>query len=74
MGEVLLFPQKKRIPGGIQKRLDEIAKEYVEALQCLIVLLDVDISNQSEYEEILDMVQESFLKSILLAVNSLEED
>lgn len=68
MAKVLMFPQKKTIPGGIQKRLDEIAREYVEAIEALIILLDIDLSDENEYNEALMLVQESFLNSIMKTV------
>lgn len=74
MAKVLLFPQKKKIPKGIQDRLNEVAKEYVEVLQALIVLLDVDLSDEAEYEETLLMVQDAFARGILAAVEEDEED
>ena len=74
MAKVLMFPQKKTVPGGIQKRLDEIAKEYIEAIEALIILLDIDLSNDSEYLEALEMVQTAFGKSIMKTVNEDEED
>ena len=74
MAKVLLFPQKKKIPKGIDEHLGKIAKEYVETLKALIVLLDVDISNQKEYEETLIMVQDSFTKGILNAIKEMDED
>lgn len=74
MAKVLLFPQKKKIPKGIQDRLNEVAKEYVEVLQALIVLLDVNLSDEAEYEETLLMVQDAFARGILAAVEEDEED
>lgn len=68
-----MFPQKKTIPGGIQKRLDEIAKEYVETLEALIILLDIDLSDPIEYEEALMMVQEAFTKSIMKTAYDVDE-
>ena len=73
MAKVLLFPQKKEIPKGIEEHLGKIAKEYVETLAALIVLLDVDISNQKEYEETLIMVQDSFTKGIHKAIEEMDE-
>ena len=72
MAKVLLFPQKKRLPKGIEKRLHEITKEYVELLQALIVLLDIDVSDEEQYNEVLEMVQESFTEGILAAVEEME--
>ena len=72
MAKVVMFPQKKKLPGGIEKRLNEITKEYVEVLQALIILLDVDVSDTQQYNEVLLMVQEAFTKGILAAVDELE--
>lgn len=72
MAEVLLFPQKKKLPKEIEKCLYKTAKEYVETVNELVVLLEVDMDDDSQYEEILNMVQETFTKAILTAVNELE--
>lgn len=74
MAEVLLFPQKKRIPTSFDERFGEIAKQYVETLQALVVLLDVNLDNTSEYEETLGLVQESFIRGIIKAAEEMEED
>ena len=74
MAKVLMFPQKKKLPQCIEKRLSEITREYVEVLQALIVLLDIDISDDSQYEEVLELVQEAFAKGILEAISEMEED
>ena len=72
MAKVYMFPEKKRLPKGIEKRLNEITKEYVEVLQALIVLLDVDVSDDQQYNEVLLMVQEAFARGILAAVEEME--
>lgn len=72
MAKVLLFPQKKKIPKSIEDRLKGVAKDYVAVLKALIVVMDVDLSDKTEYEETLLMVQETFARGILAAVN--EED
>ena len=74
MAEVLLFPQKKRLPKCIDKSLRKIMKEYVEVLQTLIVLLDVDVDDEEQYNEVLAMIQEAFANGILEAINGMEED
>ena len=73
MAKVLMFPQKKVIPRSIQKRLDEIAKEYVETIEALIILFDIDLSNESEYEEALELVQTAFTESIMKTVYDEDE-
>ena len=72
MCKIFLFPEKKRLPKCIEKRLYEIVKEYVELLQALIVLLDIDISDDEQYNEVLEMVQEAFANGILAAVEEME--
>lgn len=72
MAKVYEFPQKKKLPAGIEKRLNEITKDYIEVLQALIVILDVDVSDDRQYCEVLEMVQEAFAKGILTAVAEME--
>ena len=74
MAKVYMFPQEKKLPGGVVKRLNEIAKEYVELLQAIIVLLDVDISDDEQYDEVLELVKVAFAKGIIAAVEEMEED
>ena len=74
MAKVYMFPQAKKLPGGVVKRLNEIAKEYVELLQAIIVLLDVDISDDEQYDEVLELVKVAFAKGIIAAVEEMEED
>lgn len=72
MGKVVMFPEKKKLPSCIEKRLNEITKEYVEVLQALVILLDVNISDDRQYDEVLEMVQEAFARGILAAVEEME--
>ena len=74
MAKVVMFPQKKRLPKCIDERLRKITKDYVEVLQALIVLLDVDVEDEQQYNEVLDMVQESFVEGMLEAIGEMEED
>lgn len=67
-----MFPQKKKLPSCIEKRLNEITKEYIEVLQALVVLLDINVSDDQQYDEVLEMVQEAFAKGILAAVEEME--
>lgn len=68
MAEVLMFPQKKVMSMSTKNKFDNIAKDYVEVLKELIVELDVDITNQSEYMDVLLMVQETVISGIITAV------
>lgn len=72
MAQVYMFPQKKKLPSGIEKRLNEITKEYVEVLQALIILLNIDVNDEQQYNEVLEMVQEAFANGILAAVEEME--
>ena len=72
MAKVIMFPEKKRLPSGIEKRLNEITKEYVEVLQALIILLDIDVSDDNQYNEVLELIQEAFANGILAAIEEME--
>ena len=74
MAKVLMFPQKLKLPSSIEERFMALTKEYVELLQALIVLLDVDIEDEAQYNEVLEMVQETFANGIIAAVEEMEED
>lgn len=72
MARVVMFPQKKRLPAGIEERLTEITKEYVEVLQALIVLMDIDVSDEQQYNEVLELIQEAFAQGIMTAIGEME--
>ena len=72
MAKVVMFPQKKRLPAGIEERMTEITKEYVEVLQALIVLMDIDVSDEQQYNEVLELIQETFAKGIMAAIGEME--
>lgn len=72
MAKVVMFPQKKKLPACIEKRLTEITKDYVEVLQALIVLMDVDVSDEQQYNEVLELVQEAFAQGIMSAVSEID--
>ena len=72
MAKVVMFPQKKKLPASIEQRLSEISKEYVEALQTLIVLMDIDLTDDKQFNEVTDLVHESFTRGILDAINALD--
>lgn len=71
MAKVIAFPVKNKLPGGIEKRIHEIAKEYIEALYAYAVL--VDVSNEDAYQEAMDLVEASFAEGIIKAVDEMEE-
>ena len=72
MAKVVMFPQKKRLPAGIEERLTEITKEYVEVLQALIVLMDIDVTDEQQYNEVLELIQEAFAQGIMSAIEEME--
>ena len=71
MAKVIVFPIKNKLPGGIEKRIHEIAKEYIEVLYAYAVL--VDITDNDAYEEAVDLVAEAYAEGIVKAVEELGE-
>lgn len=74
MAKVLAFPQKKRLPKGIEEDLHRVAKEYIETLYAAMVLMDTTELDKPTYEEVLFMVSEAFADGINDAIDELGED
>lgn len=73
MAKVFLFPQKKRLPKAVEKRLHEIAKEYVEVLYSAAVLMDLEADKPTN-EEIMGLVGEAFAEGICEAIDEMDLD
>ena len=71
MAKVVPFPQKKRLPKGVEERLCQIAKEYVETLQSAVILMDLE-SDTPTQEEIMGLVEEAFTNGIYEAIVELD--
>ena len=72
MAKVLMFPQKKTLPSGMEKELYRVAKEYVETLYAIITLFELQ-EDKPTYDEVLDMVAEAFSDGIYEAISELDE-
>ena len=74
MAKVYEFPTKKiqKLPEEIEKRLHQVAKEYVEVLRDALPSLDNDVLSQPEYRELVDLVSVAYAEGIVIAVNELE--
>ena len=74
MAKVYEFPTKKvqKLPEEIEKRLYQVAKDYVEVLQDALPSLDNDVLAEPEYSELVDLVSITYAEGIIKAVSELE--
>lgn len=73
MAQVVMFPQKKKLPKGIEENLHKVAKDYVEVLYAAAVLFDLQ-TDKPTYEELMGLVATAFAEGISNAIDELEED
>ena len=73
MAQVVMFPQKKKLPKGIEENLRKVAKDYVEVLYAAAVLFDLE-TDKPTYEELMGLVATAFAEGISDALDELEED
>ena len=74
MAKVYEFPKKKiqKLPEEIEKRLHQVAKDYVGVLRDALPSLDSDDLAQPEYSELVDLVSAAYAEGIIVAVSELE--
>ena len=72
MAKVIMFPQKKKLPKGVEERLREIAKEYVNVLYSVAVLMDLE-QDKPAPEEVMEMVGMAFADGICEAIDEMDE-
>ena len=72
MAKVVMFPQKKKLPEGVEKRLGEVAKDYVGVLRAAVTLMELEGDKPTD-EEIMNLVGEAFAKGILEAIDEMFE-
>lgn len=72
MAKVYAFPTKRKLPGGMEKELRQIAKNYIEALYATVVLFDLE-TDKPTYEEVMELVAEAFTEGIEEAIEELDE-
>jgi len=73
MAKVYAFPEKKRLPKGVEKGIHRIAKEYVEALCATAMLFGVEDNFDEGFDEVYNLVNETFVVGLINAMNELEE-
>lgn len=72
MGEVVLFPREERLPKGLEERLVENAKEYVEVLYAALHLLAGENPTKEDLDEITQLVNKSYFNALANAIDQLE--
>ena len=73
MAKVIMFPQKKRIPKGMEEAIHKAAKNYVEVLQATMVLMTIDDPDLESYDEIYEMVIETYAEGLIKAIDEIGE-
>ena len=73
MAKVYMFPEKKRLPKNMEERLRELAKEYIEVVYAIAVVMGVDDVDGPEYEEVTELIAEAFAKGIEDTIEEMEE-
>ena len=71
MAKVLMFPQKKKLPTGMEESLTKIAKDYVATLYATVTLMELEDDKPTQ-EEIMEMVGQVFTDAIYEAIDELE--
>lgn len=71
MAKVLMFPQKKKLPKGMEESLTKIAKDYVATLYATVTLMELEADKPTQ-EEIMEMVGQVFTDAIYEAIDELE--
>ncbi len=71
MAKVVMFPQKKKLPKGVEEDIRKIAKDYVGTLYAAAILMDLE-SDKPTQEEIMELVGIAFTEGIYEAIEELE--
>lgn len=75
MAKVFEFPKKEelKMPAGIREELRRVAKDYVGALYALTVLIDFDYKSGGSFDEVMNLVANTFAEGIADAIDELDE-
>ena len=73
MAKVYVFPEKKRLPKGVEKGIHRIAKEYVEALCATAILFGIEDNFDEGFDEVYNLVNEAFVIGLANAMDELKE-
>lgn len=72
MAKVYLYPQKKKLPKGMEEELKRVAKDYIAVLYATVTLLDLE-EEKPTYDEVMEMVTEAFTDGVYQAIGELDE-
>ncbi len=72
MAKVIVFPQKERLPKGLEKEVHRLAKEYIEVLYASLNLLAGDRADKEELDRINEMVAVAYVEGLIKAIDELE--
>lgn len=70
MAKVYMFPRELKLPGGMEKELKKVAKEYVETLRATMALYELTGDPPSP-EEVQVLVEKAFAEGIIEAIDEL---
>ena len=73
MAKVLAFPVKKKLPKHIEERLHKVAREYIDALNTALELLSDGENGPIEYDELVNLVADTYVEGLVKAANQLDE-
>ena len=71
MAKVVMFPQKKKLPKGVEEEIRKIAKDYVGVLNAAIMLMDLEEDKPTQ-EEMMELVATALANGISEAIEELE--
>lgn len=72
MAKVYVFPEQKKLPANLEKKLKELGKEYMEVVYAIAVLLGVEDADSPEYVEVMDLIAEAFGEGVADAMSEIE--
>ena len=72
MAKIYAYPTKRKIPSGLEEHLRKVAKDYVETLYAIVTIFELE-TEKPTYEEVLELVAESFAEGIYDAIEELDE-
>ena len=73
MAKVYTFPEKKKLPKKLEKRMSEIGYDYMQTVYAIAKVLGVDDPDQPEYMEVMELIAEAFSEGISAAMMEIEE-
>lgn len=74
MTKVYMFPQKKKLPANLEKRIGELGKEYMQTVYAIAKLLGIEDPDQPEYMEVMELIAEAFGEGVAEAMVEIGEE